>query len=94
MYHYFAQVPTADYESFTAYSAITRFLAAAHQTMLKWLTAQQQEGLNGNELRSWWHAIMEQRKQRKWRQKFFSEVLDKAKAVSHRSLTFRSSNHC
>ncbi|KIM80231.1 hypothetical protein PILCRDRAFT_9777 [Piloderma croceum F 1598] len=78
VHYYFAQIDTDNDMSFTAHSAIARFLTAAHETMLKWLKeAQQQCNLDGNGLHKWWYEIMEQRAGRVMRRKFFSEVLDK-----------------
>ena len=70
--------------SFTAYSAVASFLAAAHKTMLEWLQeAQRQNGFDEYELREWWYDIMERGARRAGRQKFFSEVLRKANTVSN-----------
>jgi hypothetical protein len=70
--------------SLTAYSAIARFLAAAHGIMLEWLKgAQQQLNLDGDELRTWWYVIMEQKEGREKRRNFFSEVVGKANEVGH-----------
>ena len=52
--------------------------------MLKWLEdVQQQHNLNVTELHSWWYGMMEKRAGQIMQQKFFSEVLHKAKTVSH-----------
>jgi hypothetical protein len=73
--------------SLTAHSAIARFLAAAHETMLKWLKEEQQRNhFDGKALHEWWYSIMKQGTRRKMRRKFFAEVLDKANAVSHQFL--------
>jgi hypothetical protein len=69
--------------SLTSHSAIARFLAAAHRTMLKWLKEEQQRSnFDGEALREWWHAIMEQSAGREKRREFFTEVLAEANAVS------------
>ena len=67
--------------------------------MLKWLKdAQQQHGFDGHQLRDWWHDLMERRVSqeglRDERQRFFSEVLENVKKVSHWFLAFQSSNYC
>ena len=84
---YFAKLATDNFMNLNAHSAIACFLAAAHETMLKWLKEEQQRGnCNGETLREWWHATMEQKAVRRRRQKFFAEVLDEAETVSHRFL--------
>ncbi len=70
--------------SLTAHSAIARFLAAAHKTMLSWLKGKRQrDNLDGKGLHEWWYNIMEQRDGQKMRQKFFTDVLAEAATVSH-----------
>ena len=81
--------------SLATHAAIARFLAAAHQTMLKWLKEMQKNNnSNVQWLREQWHEIMETSARREMRRKFFTEVLDTAKTVSHRFLMFQCSNSC
>ena len=87
VYEYFAKLTTDNGMSLTAHSAIARFLAAAHETMLKWLKEEQQRrGCDGETLRGWWYEIMELEGPRRRRREFFAEVLDEVNTVSHRFL--------
>jgi hypothetical protein len=90
---YFTRLTTDNDITLTAHSAIARFLTAAHETMLKWLKEEQQRSnSDGKRLRDWWHTIMEQSAGREKRRMFFTEVLERAKNVSHQFLMFQSSN--
>jgi len=84
VHEYFAKITTENDMSLTAHSAIARFLAAVHKTMLDWLKEERhRNNFDGEKLHKWWYGIMEQRAEQKMRQKFFTEVLAKAKTVSH-----------
>jgi hypothetical protein len=78
------RVPDGNDMSYHAHRDIACFLAAAHQTMLKWLKeVQQREMFDGKQLHGWWYRIMEQREGREQRRSFFFEVLEQANTVSH-----------
>lgn len=92
---YFGRITTNNDMSLTAHSAIARFLTAAHETMLKWLKeAQQKNNFNAEALHTWWYNVMERKVGQQERRKFFSEVLGKAKDVSHRFLMFQRLHCC
>ncbi|KAF8726091.1 hypothetical protein AX14_008074 [Amanita brunnescens Koide BX004] len=81
VYSYFAQITTNDM-SFPAHTIIASFLTAAHEVMLEWLKrAHEQFRFDKDDLRAWWHGIMEQKSGRKTRCQFFSEVLNKANSI-------------
>ncbi|EDR00639.1 uncharacterized protein LACBIDRAFT_313129 [Laccaria bicolor S238N-H82] len=77
---YFATLSKVDHLSFTTHSIIACFIAAAHTTMLEWLKRMQAENnLDGLQLHTHWHKVMEPPgAQDEW-EHFFAEVF-KAKA--------------
>jgi len=68
--------------SISAHATIARFLGAAHGTMLKWLT-EAKIGRTAKDLLIYWHTLMEDSSVRTNREKFFQEVVEVAKSVSH-----------
>jgi hypothetical protein len=66
--------------SITAHIGVAAFLASLHETTLAWLTKFSPEENKGLSLARW-HDIMERRENYKTRQKFFSEVVEKAAIV-------------
>jgi len=67
--------------SISAHATIARFLGAAHSTMLKWLTEAKID--TAKDLLIYWHTLMEDSSMRTNREKFFQEVVEVAKSVSH-----------
>jgi hypothetical protein len=80
--------------SLTAHGVIACFFAAAYETMLEWLkNKQEQDQLDPEMLRGWWHGVMERKAGQKNRLAFYSEVIAKADTVSRQFLKFQNS-HC
>lgn len=84
VYKYFRDLNRQSDLSLTAHLGAACFLGACHTTMLTWLKKEHEEkGLDGQALLPIWHHLVEQREDRTYRDKFFSEVVEQAKTVSH-----------
>ena len=80
---FFSTLPQNNDLSITAHSAIACFLAAAQQVMLERLRALQMKGFNGHQLLERWHDLMEPTGVvPDSREKFFTEVVQRANSVS------------
>jgi len=82
VWDYFALLTKDNDLSFSVHAALACFLAALHGTMLRWLKVKWEEGCNRSALLTYWQTLMEKQLERDDRQRFFSEVVKEANAVS------------
>jgi hypothetical protein len=82
VYNYFAPLTGKNQLSITAHNVTACFLGASQKTMLKWLK-KYEEVIDGEELRLYWHRMMESKDGREHRQQFFSEVVEQSHEASH-----------
>ncbi|KIL60391.1 hypothetical protein M378DRAFT_26527 [Amanita muscaria Koide BX008] len=81
--------------SYRVHADIACFLAAAHETMLKWLKdiMEKEECADTTELRKRWHQRMEpEGPNREARQQFFNEVVERAKELAKDPKIMKSPN--
>ena len=86
MFKYFSNIRVDNDLSITAHATIACFLAAAHETMLKWLKEIHENEPNAQQVLRTWHELME--KKGGERQKFFTCVVGLAEEASNRFLVF------
>ena len=81
VFKYLEHVKKDNYFSMTAHIVIVSFVTVAQKKMLEKL--KDERCLDAHELRNRWHDNMETSKNRKYRDRFFKDVVEEANSASH-----------